>query len=154
MRGAESPPGGRRHLLRRVRWVPPAGLSAPTLSVAATVQEEVVACSVPRAIYPRLHEPRDPRDTPPTRLSAQYLISRLLSFCLLLIESFRDDNPSVPIISGPNWVRNDAVLGKSRSRHPIPSGQSSSFCRSDAPSSLLLRNRVSGHLKLLIQCEQ
>lgn len=91
---------------------------------------------LPRGIYHRLAESRDPRDTLPTRLSAQYLINRLLSFRLRLIESFRDGNPSVRITSGPNWVRNDAIIGISSSCHPIRSGLSSSVCISDAPSPL------------------
>lgn len=128
------------------------------LEVAAAVEGAVAARSfarsVPRGIYPRLDEPQGPRDTLPTRLSAQYLINRLFSFRLRLIESFRDGNPSVPKTSGPNWVWNDAILGKWRSLHPIPSVQSSSVCWSDAPSPLLLRNAVPWHLKLLIKIEQ
>lgn len=154
-RGAGTYGGGgqARGSLRRL-W---ARAGRPALGVSAAVEEAAAARffarSGPRGIYPSLDEPLGPRDTLPTRLSAQYLINRLLSFCLRLMETFRDGNPSVPVTSGPNWVRNDATLGKSRSRYPIASGQSSSVCRADAPSPLL-RNEVPWHLRLLIKIEQ
>lgn len=51
-------------------------------SGAAGGPSTFLACSVLPGIYPRRDELRGPRDTLPTRLSAQYLISRLLAFRL------------------------------------------------------------------------
>lgn len=154
-RRGKPPWAGRRYLLRRAGPQGSSGWSERThcalhcLSVAPAVEEKVAARFLPawgRAVFiPGSTSLETHVTRSPTRLSAQYLISLLLSFRLRLIESFRDGNPSVPIICGPNWVRNDAILGKSRSRHPIPSGQSSSVCTSDAPSPRLLPIRSGFH---------
>lgn len=123
MRGAAGPPAGppagRGHLLR---WTSRGSLRPARRTRGARRSQSLRpawsgAVFIGGSTSLEAHVTRAPR---------HFLldISFAASFRLRLIESFRDGHPSVPIISGPHWARNDAILGKSRSRHPIPPGAS------------------------------